>query len=196
MAIRHEHPAGPSWKKSVDAVEMGQRSYLRYPSGRDEAEFVALMRLSRRLHHPWVTTMDAEGFQQYLGRSGRPDVEALLVCRRDSDEIAGFLNLSQIYYGGFCNAMCGYAAFAPSAAQGYLREGLSLTLRHAFVTLRLHRVEANIQPGNERSQRLAAACGFRLEGFSPRYLKIGGRWRDHERWAVTVEDWRRRPHAG
>ena len=196
MAISHRHPAGPICGRPLEAVETGKRAYLRHPNANDEAEFVALMQLSRRLHHPWVTTMDSDAFRQYVSRSQRPDAEALLVCRRDSDEIAGFFNLSQIYYGGFCNAMCGYAAFAPSAGQGYLGEGLSLTLRHAFATLRLHRVEANIQPGNERSKQLAAACGFRREGFSPRYLKIGGRWRDHERWAITVEDWRRRRHAG
>jgi ribosomal-protein-alanine N-acetyltransferase len=196
VAIRQEHPTRPRASRPADAVEVGQRAYLRYPQATDETEFVGLMRASRRMHQPWVVTMDNDGFQQYLRRSWRPEVEALLVCRRDGDGIAGFLNLSQIYYGGFGNATCGYAAFAPSAGQGYLAEGLALTLRHAFTTLRLHRVEANIQPGNERSRLLAERGGFRLEGFSPRFLKIGGRWRDHERWAVTVEDWRHHRHRG
>ncbi len=71
-----------------------------------------------------------------------------------------------------------------------MREGIELVLRHAFVTLRLHRVEANIQPGNKASIALAQGAGFRREGFSPRYLKIGGRWRDHERWAILAEEWR------
>ena len=69
-----------------------------------------------------------------------------------------------------------------------MREGMELTLRFAFSELRLHRVEANIQPANERSLRLAKRVGFKREGFSPRYLKIGGRWRDHERWAILAEE--------
>jgi ribosomal-protein-alanine N-acetyltransferase len=65
---------------------------------------------------------------------------------------------------------------------------MQLALRFAFQELRLHRVEANIQPANKRSLALAKTAGFRREGFSPRYLKIGGRWRDHERWAILAED--------
>jgi ribosomal-protein-alanine N-acetyltransferase len=161
----------------------------------DEPEFVRLMTASRSLHRPWLPTIDDVGFDQYMARSERNDVEALLICRRHDSEMAGFLNLSQIAYGTFCNAACGYAAFAPSAGQGYLTEGVRLALRYAFTKLRLHRVEANIQPGNERSLALARRCGFTYEGFSPRFLKITGRWRDHERWAMTVEDWRGKPRA-
>jgi ribosomal-protein-alanine N-acetyltransferase len=71
-----------------------------------------------------------------------------------------------------------------------MREGIELVLRDAFLTLRLHRIEANIQPGNDASIALARGAGFSRNGFSPRYLKIGGRWRDHKRLAILAEDWR------
>jgi ribosomal-protein-alanine N-acetyltransferase len=70
-----------------------------------------------------------------------------------------------------------------------MSEGLRMVLRRAFRMHRLHRVEANIQPGNRASRRVVGRLGFRREGFSPRYLKIGGRWCDHERWALTHEEW-------
>jgi ribosomal-protein-alanine N-acetyltransferase len=87
-------------------------------------------------------------------------------------------------------AFVGYGGVAGFTGQGYMTEALRLVLRDAFTTLGLHRLEANIQPGNTGSIALARRCGFELEGYSPRYLKVGGRWRDHERWALRAEAWR------
>jgi ribosomal-protein-alanine N-acetyltransferase len=42
------------------------------------------------------------------------------------------------------------------AGRGYLTEALQLTLNYTFGPLKLHRLEANIQPGNERSARARA----------------------------------------
>jgi ribosomal-protein-alanine N-acetyltransferase len=122
-------------------------------------------------------------------RATEPRRRRLLVRRRTDDAIVGVVNLNEIVRGSFQSAYLGYYAFRPHAGQGYMTEGLALVLRHAFRGLGLHRLEANIQPGNWRSRDLVRRLGFRKEGFSPRYLKIGGRWRDHERWAIVREAW-------
>ena len=172
------------------------RVYLRQPARSDQTEFIDLMRASRAFHSPWATApTDDERFSAYLADARRADFEALLLCRVSDDAILGFFNLSQIERGSLQSAYLGYAAGKPFAGKGYMREGLSLVLRHAFMTMRLHRIEANIQPGNHASLALARGAGFSREGFSPRYLKIGGRWRDHERWALLADDWRNRAEA-
>lgn len=169
------------------------RVFLRPPAATDRDEFVSLMHASRSFHRPWATApTDGERFAAYLSDSRRPDFEAMLVCRTSDLAIVGFFNLSQIVRRSLQSAYLGYAAGKPYAGQGYMRDGIQLVLRHAFMDLRLHRVEANIQPDNHASIALARGAGFRREGFSPRYLKIAGRWRDHERWAILADDWRRR----
>lgn len=102
--------------------------------------------------------------------------------------MVGLANITQIFLGGFRSAYLGYSAFFPHAAQGYMTEGLRLVLREAFGPLGLHRVEANVQPENTRSIALVERLGFRREGYSPRYLKIRGRWRDHVRFAMLAEE--------
>ena len=175
----------------------GGRVFLRSPDGSDREEFVSLMRASRAFHRPWATApTDTDRFAAYIADSLRPDFEAMLVCRLGDGAILGFFNLSQIVRRALQSAYLGYAVGKPYAGQGYMREGLDLVLRHAFTDLRLHRIEANIQPGNHASIALAKGAGFRREGFSPRYLKIGGRWRDHERWAILADDWRLRAERG
>ena len=164
---------------------------LRHPVARDRDEFLERVRASRKLHGRWVSApADVEAFAAWLKRTKGSDVESLLVCRRDDGAIAGVYNISQIFYGHFCSAYLGYYAFAPFVGRGYMREGLQLVLRHAFGPLGLHRLEANIQPENAPSIALVAGAGFHLEGRSPRYLKIAGRWRDHERWAILAEEFR------
>jgi ribosomal-protein-alanine N-acetyltransferase len=86
---------------------------------------------------------------------------------------------------GFLSGYLGYFAFKGHEGQGLMKHALKLVTKHAFGQLRLHRLEANIQPGNVASIGLVTACGFRQEGFSPSYLKVAGRWRDHERWALV-----------
>ncbi|MEV7969474.1 GNAT family N-acetyltransferase [Sphaerisporangium sp. NPDC088356] len=153
----------------------------------DQDEFIGLVRASVDLHHPWMSLpATPQEFQTYVGRFDDPlSAEGLLVCVRETGAIAGNINIQSIIRGRFQCGSLGYAAFAPTAGQGYMSEGIGLVLRHAFEQLRLHRLEANIQPENEASLRLARRHGFRKEGYSPGLLFIDGAWRDHERWAIT-----------
>lgn len=45
----------------------------------------------------------------------------------------------------------------------------------------------DIQPENVASIALVRRLGFQREGYSPRYLRINGEWRDHERWALLAD---------
>src|SRR4051794_34652746 len=165
------------------------RVRLADPKPEDRRPFLDLVEASVELHRPWTyPPADAAGYRRLLERNRTDDFFALLARRTEDDAIVGLFELSGIVRGGFQNAYLGYRAGGPYSGQGYMREGMQLTLRFAFNDLRLHRVEANIQPANRRSLALAKSTGFRREGFSPRYLKIGGRWRDHERWAILAED--------
>ena len=183
------------------ALVAGDSVYLRWPRRTDATAFVAAVRASARLHRNWVQAPSTPArFAAYLGRfAGAASRRAatathvgLLACRSADDAMVGVFNLSEIVRGAFQSAYVGYYALAPHAGRGYMAEGLRLTLSFAFRVMRLHRVEINIQPLNARSIQLARRAGFRREGFSRRYVKLAGRWRDHERWALLVEDWRKR----
>lgn len=170
---------------------MAGRVRLADPRPDDRSEFLALVEASVDLHRPWTYPPgDQASYRRLLERNRADNFYALLARRIEDDAIVGLFEFSEIVRGGFQNAYLGYWVGAPYAGQGYMREGMQLALRFAFTDLRLHRVEANIQPSNRPSLALAKRSGFRREGFSPRYLKIGGRWRDHERWAILAEDLR------
>jgi [ribosomal protein S5]-alanine N-acetyltransferase len=158
------------------------------PSLRRAAAFLEAVQRSRALHGRWVRPpATLAEYRDFLRRVRRPTHLSYFVCTEDG-ALAGVVNISEIVRGSFCSGYLGYYALAPHQGHGYVREGLRAVVREAFRSHGLHRLEANIQPENLRSIALVRSLGFRKEGYSPRYLKIGGRWRDHERWALTAED--------
>lgn len=177
QVARHRLPRGP-------------RVYLRVPTPRDRSEVVALSQASVSFYRGLASPLStARAFAAYVERCRMPDYLGMIVCRCEDDQIVGAVNLSQIVRGTFQSAYMGYQVFQPFARQRYMTDAMTLVLRVTFARLRLHRVEANIQPTNVASIALVKRAGFVKEGYSPRYMKIGGRWRDHERWAITAERW-------
>lgn len=168
-----------------------RRVHLERPSLYREAEYLRAARASAKLHRGFVTTpATTQEYRDYLRRSRRSNQESFFVVASHSGELAGVVNVNDIVRYSLQSACLGYYAFVPYAGNGLMKEGLALVLASSFRDLRLHRLEANIQPTNRRSIELVRVLRFRFEGVAQRYLKIGGRWRDHERWALTAEEWR------
>ena len=163
---------------------------LRPLAATDRDTFLAMVQASRDLHHPWAYPPErADQFDELVSRCARDDFACLVAIPPDDlAGISGVFTIGQIVRGLFQSAYVGYYANVAYAGTGLMREGLRLVIRHAFEDLRLHRLEVNIQPGNHASIALARGAGFRLEGYSPRYLLIGGQWRDHERYALTADE--------
>ena len=171
-------------------MRVRSRITLRLPRPADGAAYIALNRRSRRFHAGLASPpREAAAFRALLRHNRHPQYKCWLIFRRSDRAVVGAVELSQIVAGKFRSAYLGYHIGAPFARQGYMREALRAALRLAFGPLRLHRVEANIQPHNRASIALVKRLGFRREGYSRRYLRIGGRWRDHERWALLVDEW-------
>ncbi len=161
------------------------------PIEADRDDYIAAMRDSRRLHGDWVDPPITDaGFTELLERHAGDDFEGYLIRSVADDALVGSCNLSGIIRRNFRSAFIGYAAVAGVDGRGYMREGLGLVLDDAFGRLGLHRIEANIQPGNEASIALVRRLGFVREGYSEKYLEVAGEWRDHERWAIRSELWR------
>ena len=154
----------------------------------DAAELVAGNLASQQHHAPWAQPFtDTEGFDRWFAGLATGANIGLVARDGASGGLVGVVNLSGIVLGRFRSAYLGYYGMA-DAGRGLMTQAVRQAVQHGFGTVGLHRLEANIQPGNARSLALVRRLGFRCEGFSPRYLHIGGVWRDHERWALLADD--------
>ena len=167
-------------------MEVDTDVFLRRVLAKDELEIVRLMRDSITLHQPWIQSpSSSQLFRLYMQRIRQEDFEGFAICRRSDENIVGLINVNHIVRGTFQSASLGYYVGARFEGHGYMRKGLMQLIQFAFSTMGLHRLEANIQPENVRSQALVETCGFAFEGLSRGFLYINGSWCDHERWCIV-----------
>jgi ribosomal-protein-alanine N-acetyltransferase len=174
-----------------DASAVRGRVLVRELAPSDEAVFVALAEESLDFHRRWIKTpTNAEAFRKFLLRLDRETAFCFVICDLDIEAPVGYISLTGIEREPYCRGRLGYGIFEPYARMGYMKSGIEQVIRKAFQDIRLHRLEADIQPANHASRALIEEMGFVCEGVSRGFIRINDVWQDHERWALTRENWR------
>lgn len=166
------------------------RVYLERPALSRERDYLDACHRSRMLHRGLVAAAATPAdYRVYLERCARPSQESFFVMTATSGQLAGVVNVLDITRNAVPIGRLAYFAFVPHARSGLMCEGVGQVIDLAFRELDLARLDADIQPGNARSRGLAERLGFRRRGGPPLQLKIGSRWRQHERWTLLRADW-------
>ncbi|GGO93778.1 GNAT family N-acetyltransferase [Wenjunlia tyrosinilytica] len=167
------------------------RVHIRPPQPSDADAYTTAVLRSAEHIGPW-NPVDPNGLPELLRRQG-PSLRSFLIIDNEDGGIVGKVNVANIVRARFRNGALGYDSYVPYEGTGRMTEGMRLVVDRCFTEypegLGLHRLEINVQPENDRSIAMAKRLGFRHEGFSPRMLFINDAWRDHERFALTAEEW-------
>ena len=173
------------------------RVYLRFPVQRDWRNWAALRAESRDFLAPWEPTWAYDALtrgafrrrlKMYKTEMRQGVTYSFLIFRRVDDVLLGGITLSNLRRGVAQSATLGYWIGSPHCNQGYMTDSLAATLEFAFSRIGLHRVEAACLPANEASRRLLLRSGFREEGYAREYLRISGRWQDHQLFAILRDN--------
>jgi [ribosomal protein S5]-alanine N-acetyltransferase len=179
--------------KAIQTTIIGSRVCLRPLARSDATAMIRLTNQSARLFPGLVRRIKGRAqFEEFRKRFDGDAAFSFMICRKEGGEAVGSISLFEIVHRSRKVGVVGYLIGAPFFRQGYATEALQLVLRFAFRQLKLHRIEANIQPHNVASLALVKRAGFICEGRARGFLKIAGQWRDHQRWAILAEDWRGR----
>ncbi len=157
----------------------GDRVALRFVREEDVAPTFAMLsnpEVTRFWAEPPMTARAQAAAAIADARAGYASGESLelAVERRTDGAFLGRCTLFHLHEASR-RAEIGYVLDRPHWGAGYMHEALCLLLDHAFGTMRLHRVEADIDPRNAGSERTLTRLGFQYEG------------RLRERWIVAGE---------
>jgi ribosomal-protein-alanine N-acetyltransferase len=175
----------------------GERVAIRAFGPRDADVLCDLRTRNRDFLAPWEP-MRTPGFHTLAGQRAEIDRDrhewaadrtyAFAIVDAADEAMVGRIALANVVRGAWENATLGYFVDEGSCGRGVATEAVGLALSFSFGPCRLHRVQAAVMPHNAASKRVLEKNGFRHEGFSPRYLRLAGAWRDHELYAITVEE--------
>lgn len=87
-----------------------------------------------------------------------------------------------------CKGQIGYDVRPELWGEGVMAQVLPAMLEYGFGPLGLHRIEAFVTPGNDRSCRLLDKCGFKREGTLRDYAHWRGGFHDQVLYSRLVTD--------
>lgn len=163
----------------------------------DDAEALATACTRNRTH---LAAWEPERDEAYFTIAGQDaEVAALLehaalggtlplVLAVDDGTVAGRFTLSGIVRGPFQSANLGYWVDAERTGRGLATAAVAAIVGVARDELGLHRIQAATLSHNTGSQRVLQRNGFVHIGFAPSYLRIAGRWQDHELFQRILHD--------
>lgn len=102
-----------------------------------------------------------------------------LFLKNETRKLIGSVCFSNILRGAFQKCMVGYKLDQSYCHQGYMTEALSFLVPMVAQELKLHRIEAYVQPDNDSSIHLLSRLKFKEEGYLASYAEINGNWTDH-----------------
>jgi RimJ/RimL family protein N-acetyltransferase len=117
------------------------------------------------------------------------------IARAEDDTIVGTCTLFH-FHPRSRRAELGYALGRPHWGQGLMHEALQRLLAYAFDDLDLARLEADIDPRNERSARALERLGFVKEGLLRERWIVAGVVSDSEVYGLLRREWRRGLESG
>lgn len=110
------------------------------------------------------------------------------IFEKQSGRLIGVIGLNNVIRGSFYSCHIGYKLDEGCINRGYMTQAVQAVVAYGFDELKLHRIEGSALPENVRSLRVMEKCGFAREGYSPKYLKINGVWRDHVHMVILNDN--------
>ena len=116
---------------------------------------------------------------EYRGFLNMSYLRYWLFTKENPDTPIGTFCFSNIIRGAFQKCTLGYKLGKSYCHLGDMQEAISHIIPHVFKDLKLHRIEAYVQPENQPSVNLLSRLGFKEEGYLASYAQICGEWKDH-----------------
>ena len=182
-------------KSGYQSPLRGEQVYLREPELADFEDWANIRQRSRAYLEKWEPTWSADEFSRfafrqririYAQRARDDEGYAFFIFNKETNQLVGGLTLSHVRRGVSQSATVGYWIGEQFSGKGLMKDSLSTLLAVAGPRFGFHRLEAACLPHNERSKHLLLSCGFELEGFAKSYVKIAGRWEDHQLFGLVL----------
>ena len=140
----------------------------------------------------WTEPAQAEAWLAERIGWGPPSVYGWAMADRASDAFIGTTALFSLS-GPLHRAELGYSLMPARQGEGLATEAVRRALDFGFDVLGLERIEADVDPRNVASCRLAERLGFQREGLLRNRWRVGGEFADSILYGLLRGEYRRAP---